>query len=147
MTGRKRIRDLEMRVSNLEKNFLKFLKGQDKEGVVNRTNSAKLLRKDKYLVSIGIERKREDKSYYVLSMSEELVDKVGFKDWVYVLRAGDKLIINQNANGEGKRLCYGHNRYFVRLSSIENEYREGYYKAGIVGETIQIDLKSLKEAM
>lgn len=145
MTGRKRIRDLEMRVSNLEKNFLKFLKGQD--SVVNRTNSAKLLRKDKHLVSIGIERKREDKAYYLLSMSADLVEKVGFKDWIYVLRAGDKLNINQNMNGEGKRLCYGHNRYFIRLSSVENEYREGYYKASIVGETIQIDLKSFSEAM
>jgi|GEM_PF-6868906 len=147
MTGRKRIRDLEMRVSNLEKNFLKFLKGQDKEGVVNRTNSAKLLRKDKYLVSIGIERKREDKSYYVLSMSEELVDKVGFKDWVYVFRAGDKLKINQNTNGSGKRLCYSHGRYIIRLSSSEDEYIEGYYKARAIGETIQIDLTSRREAI
>jgi len=147
MTERKRIRELEIRVANLERNFIKFLRGQDNESVVNRANSARLLRKDKYMVSIWVERKRKDKAYYLLSMSADLVEKVGFKDWVYVLRAGDKLIINQNANGEGKRLCYGHNRYFVRLSSIENEYREGYYKAGIVGETIQIDLKSLKEAM
>jgi len=152
MFGRKRIRALERRIEYLEKQLMNLVDSEKQFEMfsekpparVNISTSSKLLRKDKNMVSISIERKTKNRAYYLLSISSELIERAGFKDWVYIIPRARGISINQNRKGEGRRLCHKKGRYFIRLSRLGHgkEYREGYFMAWLMNGSIEVDLES-----